>query len=58
LEQPNQKGNSKLRNQNLQSEQTRIYGRQPVESLELEGTMDIEPPFAPSAWLSIYNEKP
>ena len=56
LDQPNQKGNTQPRHQNSNPKQPLIDGR-PVEPPELEGSMDTEPPFAPSAWLSIYNEK-
>jgi len=56
LDQPNQKGNTEPSHQNSKPKQPLIDGR-PVEPPELKGSMNTEPPFAPSAWLSIYNEK-
>ena len=55
--QPKQKESAEPHRQSSQLQQPLIDGQAPIESSELKGTMDTEPPVAPSAWLSVYNEK-
>ena len=57
FDQPKQKESAEPHRQSSQLQQPLIDGQAPIESSELKGTMDTEPPVAPSAWLSVYNEK-
>ena len=59
LDQPNQKDDVEPHPQNskLQQPLALVDGQGTIEHPELKGTTDTEPPVAPSAWLSVYNEK-